>query len=411
VTSSNAAARDAAGPDPVVEQIAIEQEHVDVVLAELEKATTRAEVVRAEGLSRAQFGRLVEIGDAEGAGLFERDALVYHAAKRRSTLDQQYEGLVFGRLDLDHSGRAGEEGPDSDDREVRYIGRLGVRDDDYEPLVIDWRAPAAAAFYRATPVEPMDVIRRRVLRSRGATVVGVEDDLMVPEPPDDLVIVGDGALMAALTRSRGERMRDIVATIQADQDEAIRAPARGITEITGGPGTGKTVVALHRAAYLLYSSGVGSSPAASSSWVRRVRTPPTSSGSCRPSARRASRSGRSATSSTRCTPSALTRPRPPGSRAPPGSARCLPPPHGGGSRTRRRSSAPWSPDTPSASTPARSTGCGPKCCGSTNATPPPRQRRRPSVRPLGPPWRSAATAMPRRSSSTSGTTTSRSTPS
>jgi DNA helicase IV len=253
VTSSNAAARDAAGPDPVVEQIAIEQEHVDVVLAELEKATTRAEVVRAEGLSRAQFGRLVEIGDAEGAGLFERDALVYHAAKRRSTLDQQYEGLVFGRLDLDHSGRAGEEGPDSDDREVRYIGRLGVRDDDYEPLVIDWRAPAAAAFYRATPVEPMDVIRRRVLRSRGATVVGVEDDLMVPEPPDDHVIVGDGALMAALTRSRGERMRDIVATIQADQDEAIRAPARGITEITGGPGTGKTVVALHRAAYLLYS--------------------------------------------------------------------------------------------------------------------------------------------------------------
>jgi DNA helicase IV len=253
VTSSNAAARDAAVPDPEVEQIAIEQEHVDVVLTELEKAANRAEVVHAEGLSRAQFGRLVEIGDAEGAGLFERDALVYHAAKRRSTLDQQYEGLVFGRLDLDHSGQAGADGPDSADREVRYIGRLGVRDDDYEPLVVDWRAPAAAAFYRATPVEPMDVIRRRVLRSRGATVIGVEDDLMVPEPPDDLVVVGDGALMAALTRSRGERMRDIVATIQADQDEAIRATARGITEITGGPGTGKTVVALHRAAYLLYS--------------------------------------------------------------------------------------------------------------------------------------------------------------
>jgi hypothetical protein len=102
VTSSNAAARDAAGPDPVVEQIAIEQEHVDVVLAELEKATTRAEVVRAEGLSRAQFGRLVEIGDAEGAGLFERDALVYHAAKRRSTLDQQKEGHNYARLEIHH---------------------------------------------------------------------------------------------------------------------------------------------------------------------------------------------------------------------------------------------------------------------------------------------------------------------
>jgi RecA/RadA recombinase len=84
-------------------------------------------------------------------------------------------------------------------------------------------------------------------------VVGVEDDLMVPEAPPDLVVVGDGALMAALTRTRGARMRDIVATIQRHQDEAIRAPARGVTEITGGPGTGKTVVALHRAAYLLYS--------------------------------------------------------------------------------------------------------------------------------------------------------------
>ena len=76
---------------------------------------------------------------------------------------------------------------------MRYIGRLGVRDDDYEPLVIDWRAPAASPFYRATPVEPMGVLRRRVLRSRGSTVIGVEDDLMVPEVPDDIVVVGDGA--------------------------------------------------------------------------------------------------------------------------------------------------------------------------------------------------------------------------
>src|SRR5690606_10141619 len=142
---------------------------------------------------------------------------------------------------------------DGGDREVRYVGRLGVRDDDYEPLVVDWRAPAAAPFYRATPVDPQGVIRRRVLRCRGEEVVGVEDDLMVAEPPDDIVVVGDGALMAALTRSRGRQMRDIVATIQRHQDEAIRAPARGVTEITGGPGTGKTVVALHRAAYLLYA--------------------------------------------------------------------------------------------------------------------------------------------------------------
>lgn len=128
-----------------------------------------------------------------------------------------------------------------------------ARTEDDEPLVIDWRAPAAAAFYRATPVDPHDVIRRRVMRSQGTTVVGVEDDLMAVEAPDDIVVVGDGALLAALTRARGPRMRDIVATIQQHQDEAIRAPSRGVTEITGGPGTGKTVVALHRAAYLLYA--------------------------------------------------------------------------------------------------------------------------------------------------------------
>jgi hypothetical protein len=236
-------------PDDLAREIAVEQAHVDRVHEELEKAGRRADVVQAEGLARTQFGRLVEIGDAEGAGLFERDALMFHAARRRTALDTQYEGLVFGRLDLEHPGSNGL----APEREVRYIGRLGVRDDDYEPLVIDWRAPAASPFYRATPAQPMGVLRRRVLRSRGTTVIGVEDDLMVPEAPDDLVVVGDGALMAALTRTRGARMRDIVATIQAHQDEAIRASARGITEITGGPGTGKTVVALHRAAYLLYS--------------------------------------------------------------------------------------------------------------------------------------------------------------
>src|SRR6478609_2645526 len=256
-------------PDELAREIAVEQAHVDRVHEELEKAGVRADSIQAEGLARSHFGRQVEVGDAEGAALFERDALMFHAAKRRTALDTQYEGLVFGRLDIDHAmlraaaadatanGNALRPPSGSDgapgDREVRYIGRLGVRDDNYEPLVIDWRAPAASAFYRATPAQPMGVLRRRVLRSRGATVIGIEDDLMVPEPPDDLVVVGDGALMAALTRSRGERMRDIVATIQAHQDEAIRASARGITEITGGPGTGKTVVALHRAAYLLYS--------------------------------------------------------------------------------------------------------------------------------------------------------------
>ncbi|MEO7061464.1 MAG: UvrD-helicase domain-containing protein [Lapillicoccus sp.] len=236
----------------VAEEIAVEQAHVDLVYAELVKAGTRAGLVEADGLARGRTDRTGEARDEELTGLFERDALVLHAVRRHYALESQYEGLVFGRLDIDHVVPHDEEEPTTE-REVRYIGRLGVRDDDYEPLVIDWRAPAASPFYRATPVEPLGVLRRRVLRCKGADVVGVEDDLMVPEPPDDLVVVGDGALMAALTRSKGTQMRDIVATIQAHQDEAIRAPARGVTEITGGPGTGKTVVALHRAAYLLYS--------------------------------------------------------------------------------------------------------------------------------------------------------------
>lgn len=230
-------------------EIAAEQAHVDQVYAELTKAEARAALVEAEGLARGRTDRTGEAREEEVTGLFERDALVFNAGRRRQSLETQYEGLVFGRLDLEHD-KPDERG---DTREVRYIGRLGVRDDRYEPLVIDWRAPAAAPFYRATPVDPLGVIRRRVLRCRDSRVLGVEDDLMVAEAPDGMVIVGDGALMAALTRSRGSRMRDIVATIQRHQDEAIRADSAGVTEITGGPGTGKTVVALHRAAYLLYS--------------------------------------------------------------------------------------------------------------------------------------------------------------
>ncbi|MGO0577150.1 HelD family protein [Ornithinimicrobium panacihumi] len=237
--------------DVVAAEIAAEQAHVDRVYGELAKAAERIELVHAEGMARGQTDRqgTGDPREEELALLFERDALVFSATKRRATLQQQHEGLVFGRLDLEHDVPD----PDGGTREVRYVGRLGVRDDDYEPLVVDWRAPAAAPFYRATPVDPQGVIRRRVLRCKGETVVGVEDDLMVTDPPEDVVVVGDGALMAALTRSRGAQMRDIVATIQQHQDQAIRAPARGVTEITGGPGTGKTVVALHRAAYLLYS--------------------------------------------------------------------------------------------------------------------------------------------------------------
>lgn len=145
----------------------------------------------------------------------------------------------------------------ADVAETLHIGRIGVLDSDYSPLVIDWRAPAAAPFYRSTPVDPGRVVRRRVIRSKGRQVLGVEDDLMRPEltaalDGAPLAVVGDGALMAALGQARSHTMRDIVSSIQAEQDLVIRAPAASVTEVAGGPGTGKTAVALHRAAYLLY---------------------------------------------------------------------------------------------------------------------------------------------------------------
>jgi len=124
-------------PD-VAAELAHEQAHVDRVYAELEKASLRAADVEADGLARGRTSRTGDVRDEEMTGLFERDALVYAAARRRSSIEKQYEGLVFGRLDL------GTERSTTDEREVRYIGRLGVRDDDYEPLVVDWRAPAAA---------------------------------------------------------------------------------------------------------------------------------------------------------------------------------------------------------------------------------------------------------------------------
>jgi DNA helicase IV len=223
-------------------ELAAEQAHVDLVYARLAEATRSAQQVARAGLSLYQSDRSSYVREEDGTGLYERDVFAFQAARRLAVLDAEQEGLVFGRLDRT-------------DGEVRYVGRIGVRDADYEPLVIDWRARAAEPFYRATPNDPMDVIRRRVLHCRGERVVGIEDDLLDGENADrELVVIGDGALLAALTRARDHTMRDIVATIQAEQDEAIRAPYQGFTMINGGPGTGKTVVALHRAAYLLYSN-------------------------------------------------------------------------------------------------------------------------------------------------------------
>jgi DNA helicase IV len=216
-------------------EIRQEQDFVDRVYRQLEVSAQAAERLAKEGHERGRLGH-------EG-GLVERDAMVFHAAKRIAQLDAAHEGLVFGRLDM----RA------ELDPEPRYVGRIGLRDTNRDSLLIDWRAPAAAVFYQATAATPLDVVRRRVLRCTGPKVVGVEDELLDDTVGSELPIVGEGALMAQLSRARDRSMHSIVATIQAEQDKAIRAPSKGVVSISGGPGTGKTVVALHRAAYLLYT--------------------------------------------------------------------------------------------------------------------------------------------------------------
>ncbi|WP_329299945.1 UvrD-helicase domain-containing protein [Streptomyces sp. NBC_00659] len=247
-------------------EIAVEQEHLDRVYRRLEEKIHEAEFLMHDAAQRGHVG-------TPGA-LAERDAQVFRAGIHLNRLNNEFEDFLFGRIDL-LRGKDGVKGPDgaytavepadgavredntADIAETLHIGRIGVLDAEYAPLVIDWRAPAAAPFYRSTPVDPGRVVRRRVIRSKGRRVLGVEDDLMRPQVKAtldgrELPVIGDGALMAALGQARSHTMRDIVASIQAEQDMVIRAPAASVTYVEGGPGTGKTAVALHRAAYLLY---------------------------------------------------------------------------------------------------------------------------------------------------------------
>jgi len=174
-----------------------------------------------------------------GGALVDRDVEVRTLAREVKRLDVADNGLCFGRLDSDSGERS-------------YIGRIGLfdQDDDFEPLLLDWRAPAARAFYTATAASPEQMRRRRQFHSRGRRVVDYTDEIFGRPGAGER---GDAALLAAVDAPRGEGMRDIVATIQAEQDEIIRLDHPGVLVIEGGPGTGKTVVALHRVAYLLYT--------------------------------------------------------------------------------------------------------------------------------------------------------------
>ena len=176
----------------------------------------------------------------------EREAAVQLHTERLVALDAADSGLCFGRLDR------------RDTTVPRYVGRIGLsaEDGDEEPLLVDWRAPAAQPFYTATPLHDLGVRRRRHIRTRGRTVVSITDetlDLDDPAVAERPGLAGESVLLAALNATRTGRMTDIVRTIQAEQDRIIRADARGVLVVQGGPGTGKTAVALHRAAYLLYT--------------------------------------------------------------------------------------------------------------------------------------------------------------
>ncbi len=225
-------------------EIASEQAHIDHAYACLE--TTRESAWRSRALHEADLGGTFQ-------ARFERNAVDEALVKRLVDLDLGDAALVFGRVDRT-------------DDETYHIGRLAVSDEDRDPVVVDWRAPVAEPFYRATGREPMGLSRRRHFAVEGRTLLGLEDELFgaghLGVGQDDGLsddrapgtgLRGYSTLLAALERGRTGTLGDIVATIQGEQDEIIRSPQSGVLVVQGGPGTGKTVVALHRAAYLLYT--------------------------------------------------------------------------------------------------------------------------------------------------------------
>jgi DNA helicase IV len=232
-------------------ELTAEQAHVDHAYDCLER--TRKSAWRMRDLTEADRGGTFQ-------ARFERNAFDEALVKRLTDLDLGDAALVFGRIDRLAESPAS--------TEAFHIGRLAVADEQSEPIVVDWRAPVAEPFYRATGREPMGLVRRRHFAVEGRTILGIEDELfggghlgvghddgLVPEDRngDGLELRGYSTLLAALERGRTGTLGDIVATIQGEQDEIIRSPQAGVLVVQGGPGTGKTVVALHRAAYLLYT--------------------------------------------------------------------------------------------------------------------------------------------------------------
>jgi DNA helicase IV len=222
--------------EQIAREIAREQTYADRLYRRLDELITQVE----RNLDQIQASQHASTHQNRS----ERDSFMALYEDRLALLRSVARSVVFGRLDMDDAAR-------------HYIGRIGLFTPEREQLLVDWRAPAAAAFYRATSTDRLSVRLRRHLINRGRTVVGLEDDVLdqtiLEDPEHDVVLQGEGALLAAVSGKRTGRMGDIVATIQAEQDRIIRSDNRGVLVVQGGPGTGKTAVALHRAAYLLYT--------------------------------------------------------------------------------------------------------------------------------------------------------------
>ena len=243
-------------------EIAAEQEVVDLAYGELDRRL--AEAKRFLAATQARGGG----GTHQSRG--ERDAYAAHYANLISSLEGVEDRLVFGRMDSG-ADAAAEQGPARSDPVAgsgrrHYVGRTGLQDAQHREVVLDWRAPLARAFYQATASDPMGIVRRRHIQTRARTVLGVEDELIdvsgLGAPTDRTAepggavstgLQGEGALIAAMSTARDGRMGDIVATIQAEQDRVVTSDGTGVLVVQGGPGTGKTAVALHRVAYLFYS--------------------------------------------------------------------------------------------------------------------------------------------------------------
>ncbi|MFV2213037.1 HelD family protein [Actinomadura sp. LOL_016] len=222
------------------EALRVEQEHVTRLYGRLDAERAKAEAALREGPAAG--------GGSAFQARVESAVATDEAARRLARLSGVEDALCFGRIDH----RADGDGPG----DTFYVGRIGLRDEDHEPLLIDWRAAAARPFYTATSGAPGTLARRRHLHLRHREVVGLDDevfDLDGLAEPERRTLVGEAALLATLRRGRTGRMSDVVATIQQEQDEVIRAGLQGVLVVQGGPGTGKTVAALHRAAFLLYT--------------------------------------------------------------------------------------------------------------------------------------------------------------